>query len=1057
MLRRVHTDYSLLEGVASIEEYINKAKLLNVKELAITDFSMFSALKFYNLCKRNNIKPIIGLEIYIKGVIDEDNYYTLTLLAKNSQGVKDIYQLSTISYERSEYGNNYILLTDLLEHSSNIYILTGGIKSELVSYILKNDYNRSKMLLEKLKEEMDIILEIPTFSMHEFQKIIFDRLVEELKLKKIVVNEIYYLEKEDKILQKIFAAIKENRTLKTVQNDIKQDGFHFLENNLDDENILDIDIDIDDANVDFPTIEIPDGLTEREYIESIIENNIKTKYTNITEEIRDRIKYELNVIDKMGYIKYFLIVQDFIKYAKENDIFVGPGRGSAAGSIISYLLGITEVDPIKYGLIFERFLNPERISMPDIDVDIEQERRMDLIEYIKHRYGSRNVSQIITFSTFKPTLALKDLARVFEIPEKNIRKLLDESKNMNLDDLKDERDMVKTLISFAKRIEGKLKNSSTHAAGVIITKNDMRENLPLIYEPYTKDYQIQFEANILEALGYLKMDVLGLKNLNVVKNVVKRIGEDIDIYNLPECKEAFDLLNNGNNTGIFQCESDGITKLAMKLKIHSLEDIALLLALYRPGPLESGLIPSLIEAKNNKNIKIRYMDSSLEEILAPTYGVLVYQEQIMQIAQKIAGYSLAKADELRKAIGKKNVELLKKNREDFIKNANISKNKAEEIYDLIDKFGNYGFNKAHAISYANITYQTAYLKAKYPKEFFASLLTTELKVESKLLRSYSEMLKMNMEMYPPSINKSTVGFLPVENGIRIPLSALKEMSEKTATDIVAEREKNGDFKDIFDFIQRCRFLNKSNLEGLIYSGVFDEFNLKRKELIANLPEIIKWVDKKIKAETDIYSTLFLNVNLEIEEYKWIKTDEYSIEEIIKLEKEFVKLSLKTAQILKNENIFNIFKSKSYTIGYIESETSRVTKKNELMNTASIFTLDGNKDYLIFPKEYMKFSRLIKKGNIICFKKTHLEKDRYNIIDCFAIDEFSRYNISVMIDEDFEFKEEFKQYILENRGDQDINIYFENKKTVRHINLNREFIEKMISLLGKNKVKLQIKT
>lgn len=1063
MLRRIHSEYSLLEGVGSIDEYINKAKELDVKTLAITDFSMFAALKFYNSCKKNGIKPIIGIEIYLKGVIDEENLYSLTLLAKNEQGVRDIYMLSTISYERSEYDKNFILMEDLQKHSENIYILSGGVNSELVANILKNDYNKSKKVLENLLEKIEVILEIPAFTMHDYQRLMFDKLIEELNVKNVEVNEIYYVDKKDKILQKIFAAIKENRTLKTVQNDKKQDGLHFLEDRKSSNDleklIENIDIVLDEKNVEFPLIKIPDGLNEREYILQILEKNKKIKYPNITKEIQDRIDYELNVIDKMGYIKYFLIVQDFIKYAKENDIFVGPGRGSAAGSIISYLLGITELDPIKYGLIFERFLNPERISMPDIDVDIEQERRMDLIEYIKQTYGSRNVSQIITFSTFKPTLALKDLARVFEIPEKNIRKLLDESKELSLDGLEDNREMVKTLIEYAKRIEGKLKNSSTHAAGVIITKEDMRENLPLSYDSYTKDYQIQFEASILESLGYLKMDVLGLKNLNVIKTVVKKIGKDMDIYNLPECKEAYELLNTGSTMGIFQCESRGITQLAMNLKIHSLEDIALLLALYRPGPLESGLIPNLIATKNNKNIKVKYIDPFLEEILAPTYGVLVYQEQVMQIAQKISGYSLAKADELRKAIGKKNAELLKQNRKTFIENATISKNRAEKIYDLIENFGNYGFNKAHAISYANITYQTAYLKAKYPREFFASLLTTELKVEKKLVNSYAEMLKRNIEMYPPSINESTEVFEVQENGIRIPLSALKEMSEKTAKDVVEERQKNGKFKDFLDFIQRCRFLNKSNLEGLIYSGAFDEFNIERKKLIVNLQDAIKWADKKIKADTDIYSSLFLNMSMEVKEYEWVETGEYSIDEIIKLEKEYIKLSMKNTQILKNELVYNIFTSSDYTIGYIETENNRVTKKNELMSIVNIFSMDGSKEYLIFPKEYTKVAKIIEKGNIVCFKSTSLDNNRHNIVDAFAINDFSRYNISIKIDENFEFKDEIKKYILESKGEDTLNIYFgENKqKNVRHITLDREFVEKMVEFLGKNNVRLQIKT
>ena len=353
----------------------------------------------------------------------------------------------------------------------------------------------------------------------------------------------------------------------------------------------------------------------------------------MTDEISQRIKYELDVIDNMGYIRYFLIVMDFISYAKNNNIYIGAGRGSAAGSIISYILGITEVDPIKYGLFFERFLNPERISMPDIDVDIEQERRGEVIEYLKRKYGVRNVSQIITFSTFKPALALKDISKVLEIPEKSIKGIIETSKKNGLEKLDDNRDVVKKLIGYAKRIENKLKNMSTHAAGVIISKNDMRNELPLVFNG--KDYQVQYEAQVLEELGYLKMDLLGLKNLNTIKSSVEKSGLKDNIYKLKDEKEAYNLLNLGDTLGIFQCESPGITKLAKQLKIESLEDIALLLALYRPGPLESGYIDSLIEAKNNKNFKVKYLHPLLEKILSPTYGVLVYQEQVMQIAREI--------------------------------------------------------------------------------------------------------------------------------------------------------------------------------------------------------------------------------------------------------------------------------------------------------------------------------------------------------------------------------------------------------------------------------------
>ena len=1065
---KIHSEYSLLEGVGSLKEYVERAKDFGQEVLGITDTSLFGLVKFYDICIKNNIKPILGYEVYIRG-FNSDDFFALTIFAKNNKGLKEISQLSTISYEKSERG---FLLVDIedIQNLKNVYILSGGIKSELTKYIKTGDYYRANMVVKEFKNKFNnIYLEVVSIKSTLENREMYEKLCEENDIEPILTSDVYYLNREDNELQKIFAAIKENKTLSTVKNYLEDQDLEnifsedfFKKAMLNLENLVNnCNVKISKGEVDFPVVLENDDKKDREYIEELINENLPNKYPNINDEINQRIKYELDIIDNMGYIRYFLIVMDFISYAKKNNVYIGPGRGSAAGSIISYILGITEVDPIKYGLIFERFLNPERISMPDIDVDIEQERRGEVIEYLKRKYGVRNVSQIITFSTFKPALALKDISKVLEIPEKSVRNIIDASKIYGLDGLDDKRDIVKKLIEYAKRIENKLKNMSTHAAGVIISKNDMRDELPLVFNG--KDYQVQYEASVLEELGYLKMDLLGLKNLNTVKSSVEKSGLKDDIYKLPEEKKAYDLLNSGDTLGIFQCESDGITRLAKKLKIESLEDIALLLALYRPGPLESGYIDSLIEVKNNKNIKVKYIHPLLEKILSPTYGVLVYQEQVMQIAREISGYSLASADELRKAIGKKNPEILKEHRKKFIENAIVPKEKAKEIYDLIEKFGNYGFNKAHAISYAVITYQTLYLKAKYPKEFYSSYLSSELKSETKLLRASEELNRKEIELKEPDINKSMDSFSVEDKGVRMPLSSIKEMSEKSARDIMEIRE-NGEFKDFKDFYIRCNFLNKSNIEGLIYAGCFDTFGVKRKTLINNLPEFLKWATKKIKVDNDIHSKLFLNHKTDIEDFIFNDTGEYSFREMVNFEIEYIKISLRIKKLLQENIFYKILKlPENLKIGYIESIKNRVTKKNELMASVIITDTYGRKEYIVFPREMNKFGNLFKQDDICIFSYNKLDDGKFAINRIINIKNINNSILSLRINSNFESRDELIDLIKSNRGSNNIKVYkvSDGKTEVNNmgdkykININEELINTLVSLLGIDNVRIVV--
>ena len=1073
---KLHSEYSLLEGVGSLKEYVERAKDFGQEVLGITDTSLFALVKFYNICIKNDIKPLLGYEVYIRGFNSED-LFALTIFAKNNEGLKEISNLSTISYEKQKKEGLLVDIEDI-QNLKNVYILSGGIKSELTKYVKSGDYYRANIVVKELKNKFNnIYLEVVSIKSTFENREMYEKLCEENELEPILTSDVYYLNREDNELQKIFSAIKDGKTLSTVKNYLEDQDLYFKESNYL-ENIYSKDfynkamsnmeylinncnVEITKGKVEFPIVLENEESNDREYIEKLIKENIPNKYPNMTDEISQRIKYELDVIDNMGYIKYFLIVMDFISYAKKNNIYIGAGRGSAAGSIISYILGITEVDPIKYGLIFERFLNPERISMPDIDVDIEQERRWEVIEYLKRKYGVRNVSQIITFSTFKPALALKDISKVLEIPEKSIKGIIEISKKNGLEKLDDNRDVVKKLIGYAKRIENKLKNMSTHAAGVIISKNDMRNELPLVFNG--KDYQVQYEAQVLEELGYLKMDLLGLKNLNTIKSSVEKSGLKDNIYKLKDEKEAYNLLNLGDTLGIFQCESLGITKLAKQLKIESLEDIALLLALYRPGPLESGYIDRLIEAKNNKNFKVKYIHPLLEKILAPTYGVLVYQEQVMQIAREISGYSLASADELRKAIGKKNPEILKKHRDKFIENAIVPKKIAEEIYDLIEKFGNYGFNKAHAISYAIITYQTLYLKAKYPKEFYSAYLSSELKSETKLLRASVELNRKGIDLMSPNINKSTDSFIISDEAILMPLSSIKEMSEKSSRDIMKIRE-DGEFKSFEDFVIRCGTLNKSNIEGLIYAGCFDNLGYSRKTLIDNLADFLKWKEKKIKIDNDLHSRLFLNHKTEIEEFKFKDTGEYTFKDIVNFEMEYIKISLRIKKLLQENMLYKVLKlSNNMKIGYVEIVKNRITKKNDFMANVVITDIYGREEYMLFPKEMSRLGNLFKQEDICIFKYTKLDDNKYAIKDIQNIKNLENLKLKLKIEESFNKRDELIDIIKTHKGNNRIKIYKVKNGEINvtemdskyNIEINEEVITKLVDLLGESNVKVTV--
>lgn len=767
----LHTEYSLLDGVGKIDDYLKRAKELGMKSIAITDHgNMFGAIEMYKKAIKNGIKPIIGIEAYLAEFgmeKKEGRNFHLILLAKNEKGYKNLMKISSEAYINGFY---YKPRTDkefLKNHSEGIICLSACMQGEISRRIIdkepfENIENAVNSYIEIFGKD-DFYIEVQGNGIEgqrELNKKLSE-IAEKFSLKLVATNDTHYVNKGDHTLQDIMICIQtgakfsdEKRMrietdelyLKSREEMIESLGEEYTEA-VDNTALVSskCNLSIDFGSFKFPYYKLPKCVKNtEEFLRKLVYVGIEDRYPNgLTEKILERVEYELSVINKMGYAEYFVVVCDFIHYAKENGIPIGPGRGSAAGSIVAYALKITDLDPIKYNLIFERFLNPERISMPDIDIDICQERRQELIDYVTNKYGKDKVAQIVTFGTLKARAAIRDVGRVLDIPLSKIdraAKLIPfnfsiEAALKNIPELNKlyttDKD-IENVINISARIENKVRHTSIHAAGIVITKDPLNETVPLYCD---KDDVVstQYQMKELEDLGLLKMDFLGLRNLTNIQRAVDYIeadtGEKIILHDIPlNVKEVYEMLSKGDSLGVFQLESHGIRRILTKLKPDRFEDIIALLALYRPGPLGSGMVDSFINCKNGRE-EIKYPHDSLKDILQETYGVILYQEQVMKIANVMADYSLGEADLLRRAMGKKKAEIMDENREKFISRSvekGYTEEKATEIFDLIDKFAGYGFNKSHSAAYALIAYWTAWLKKMYPKHYYAALMTSEI-------------------------------------------------------------------------------------------------------------------------------------------------------------------------------------------------------------------------------------------------------------------------------------------------------------------------------------------
>ncbi|BAL81417.1 DNA polymerase III subunit alpha [Caldisericum exile] len=873
----LHTEYSLLDGMNKISELSSRVKELGMDAVSITDHgNMYGVIEFYEEMKKAGIKPIIGVEVYIapngveKKEKDEERYH-LILLAKSLKGYKNLTKIVTESYVRGFYYKPRIDFEILKKYNEDIIAMTACLQGEISSKALKGDIKEVRKALYKYLDifgKENFFIEVQNHGLDEEKAVIevAKTLRDTEGVKLVATNDAHYLRKEDAHAHDILLCVQ---TLRPVDDPERMrfpnDEFYIKSesemlkafNGLEDA-VYNTELIKEMCNVefDFSSYHLPvykkdenwDPSKNKEYLEELTFKGIREKYGDKADEVMERARYELDVIEKMGFTDYFLIVQDFINYARSNDIPVGPGRGSAAGSVVSYALGITEIDPIKYNLFFERFLNPERISMPDIDVDFGDRGRDAVIEYVRKKYGESHVAQIATFGKMEARQVIRDVGRALKFTYQEtdkISKLIPPGLKLKeaLDSLPDLRKLYedpryRELFDVALKLEGVVRNFGTHAAGVVIGDAPLTEYLPLQVD---KDNSIitQYDKDVVEHIGLLKMDFLGIKNLTIIQDTIdmlKSRGIDIDINKIPEDdNETFNMLKRGDSVGVFQLESAGMRRVLKGVQPDSIEDLTAVVALYRPGTIKAGGIEEYINRKSGKT-KVTYPHPKLEPILKNTYGIIVYQEQVMQIANTLAGYTMAEADTLRKAIGKKIPEIMKAQRDVFVQRAvanGVEKNVAEKIFDLIEFFAGYGFNKSHAVSYATLAYRTAYLKAHYPKEYFTAILNSYIGNEDKTRETLLEAISKGIHIHLPDINKSDALFKVENDGIRFGFLGIKNVGEASINEIIKERISNGPFSSFKDFERRTTSfkVNKKVVESLIKAGCFDSLGEDRKALL----------------------------------------------------------------------------------------------------------------------------------------------------------------------------------------------------------------------------------
>ena len=1140
----VHTEYSLLDGQIRIKELVEKVKKLSMNAVAITDHgNMFGVIELYKECKKQNIKPILGCEVYVaprsrlekQGKIDSEPNH-LVLLAMNNIGYKNLIKLCSIGYTEGFYYKPRIDMEVLKKYNEGLICLSACLAGKLARQIVMSNLTGAK---ETIEEFIDIFgkdryfLEIQDNKLREQllvnQNII--ALAKEYGLNVVATNDCHYLDKSDYDSHEVLLCIGTRKTLneedrmsfKTNEFYVKSEEemlqafSNFKEAVYNTQRIADMcNVEIEFGKTILPEFKINEDMTHLEYFTKLCYDGIKKRYSEDKyDEVKKRVDYEISIIDKMGYIDYFLIVADFINYAKSQDIPVGPGRGSGAGSICAYLIGITNIDPLRFNLIFERFLNPERVSMPDFDVDFCYERRGEVIDYVSRKYGKDHVAQIITFGTLAAKAVIRDVARVLDISyqkadiiaklvPRDLKITIDKAleQNVELKNMYDTDIEVRHTIDISRKLEGLARHASTHAAGVVITKEPVVNYVPL-YE-ISDQISTQFTMTTLEELRLLKMDFLGLRTLTVIYDTIKLVKKirniDVKFDDKYDDKLTYKLLTEGKTLGVFQMESKGFIQMMMKLKPDTIEDIVVMISLYRPGPMDQ--IPRYIKNKNNPE-HIEYTHESLKNILNVTYGCMLYQEQVMQIFRDLAGYSLGRADIVRRAMGKKKIDVMNKERAIFVEGAkknNIDEESANKIFDEMAEFAKYAFNKSHAAAYAVVTYQTAYLKAHFKEEFMASTMNSMIGNLKKIPEYIEECKSLGIEVLKPDINESYGKFAVINGKIRFALESIKNVGENAIDEIVKERKINGKYLSFVDFCKRVSLdlVNKKCIESLVMAGCFDEIekDVNRYDILDSYEKIIDNVNNT-KRNNYVNQMNFFDIGViskksDIEIKKTGRN--LSKKEMLNMEKEMLGLYVSghpldeyKDYILKNSSVTskklndiidsnefdtekNEYDSKLVTIcGMITEIRKLTTRSNKQMLFAKVDDLYGSIEAVIFPNIYARFLNIIQKDTVVkitgkvSLKENDLPKILVSNLEVVKIQNTKKIYIRIPKDKlDLEprvigyIKDLNKEY----NGTTPVYIYYDGTNKVKLLNksmwliCNNEVNEKLNLAFGEENVKIK---
>ena len=1140
----VHTEYSLLDGSNKIKEYVARVKELEMNSAAITDHGvMYGVIDFYREARAQGIKPILGCEVYVapgsrfdkEAGSGDDRYHHLVLLAENNKGYQNLMKIVSIGFTEGFYYKPRVDKEILRKYHEGIIATSACLAGEVQRNVLRGMYEeacKSAGEYEEIFGKGNFFLELQDHGLPEQKQVnqALLRMSRELHIELVATNDIHYTYAEDVKPHDILLCLQTGKRLSDEDRMRYEGGQYFvkspeemaqlfpyalqaLENT---QKIADrCNVEIEFGVTKLPKYDVPDGYTSWEYLNKLCWDGFAKRYPEDDGHLRDQLTYELSIIQKMGYVDYFLIVWDFIKYSRDHGIAVGPGRGSAAGSLVSYTLGITNIDPARYQLLFERFLNPERVSMPDIDVDFCYERRQEVIDYVVRKYGKDRVAQIVTFGTLAARGVLRDVGRVMDLPYAfvdSIAKMVPQELNITLDkalqmnpefrNLYESNEQVKELVDMSKRLEGLPRHTSMHAAGVVISQKAVDEYVPLS-RGSDGSVTTQFTMTTLEELGLLKMDFLGLRTLTVIQNAVRfaeqSSGKQINIDEIDyNDKAVLDSLGTGKTDGVFQLESTGMKNFMKELKPQSLEDIIAGISLYRPGPMD--FIPQYIRGKNNPD-SITYDCPELESILEPTYGCIVYQEQVMQIVQKLAGYTLGRADLVRRAMSKKKAAVMQQERQNFVYgneaehvpgciSNGISEQVANKIYDDMIDFAKYAFNKSHAAAYAVVAYQTAWLKYYYPVEFMAALMTSVIDNSSKVSEYILTCRQMGIQILPPDINESVSAFSVSNGAIRYGLNAIKSVGKPVIEEIIQERKERGNFEDLADFINRMsgHEVNKRAVENFIKAGAFDCFPANRRQMMMIYGQIMDDAAQKKKKDFAGQISLFDFAAEEDKAAFKIKipqVSEYGKEDLLAFEKEVLGfyisghpleeyeeqwkrgISHVTADFLppeEGEEQRIRDGERAIVGGMITSKTMKATKNNKMMAFITVEDLVGSVEVIVFPRDYEKNASMLNvDSKVFVSGRISAEEDRASklILEKIVPFDIPKKELWIQFSDMEEYsrrEQELYRALMDSEGEDEVIIYVrkEKKKKIlpasRNVHVSDLLLEKLSRDFGEKNVK-----